>query len=213
MAMAAAAAVAVAFMLVMAMAFAFVLVVAMAFAVMVVVAVVAAALAAAAATLAAHHVEHALYLFCRSLACRDYFAAKVQGLAGKGMVEVYRDGVFLHLGHEALETVAVGIDEGQHGTGIYALFIETAVNAEHAFIEFHYVLLHVRAVSLLDREREVELIAGGEAAYFLLKGIERKAHAGDELEGVVFRGFLYKFVNAFGVVGKEFVCHGDILVL
>lgn len=203
MAMAAAAAVAVAFMLVMAMAFA----------VMVVVAVVAATVAAAAATLAAHHVEHALYLFSGGLACRDYFAAKVQGLAGKGMVEVNRNGVFLHLGHEALETVAVGIDEGQHGTGIYAFFIKTAVNAEHAFVEFHHVLLHVRAVSLLDREREVELIAGGEAAHFFLKGIERKAHAGDELEGVVFRGFLYKFVNAFGVVGKKFVCHGDILVL
>lgn len=203
MAMAAAAAVAVAF----------VLVVAMAFAMMVVVAVVAAALAAAAATLAAHHVEHALYLFCSGLACRHHFAAKVQGLAGKGMVEVNRNGAFLHFGHEALKTVAVGIDEGQHGAGIYALFIETPVDAEHAFVEFHHVLLHVRAVSLLDREREVELIAGGEAAHFFLKGIERKAHAGDELEGVVFRGFLYKFVNAFGVVGKEFVCHGDILVL
>lgn len=203
MAMAATAAVAVAFMLV----------VAMAFAVMVVVAVVAATVAAAAATLAAHHVEHALNLFSGGLACRDYFAAKVQGLAGKGMVEVNRNGVFLHLGHQTLETVAVGIDQGQHGTGIYALFIETAVDAEHAFVEFHYVLLHVRAVSLLDREREVKLVAGGEAAHFFLKGIERETHAGDELEGVVFRGFLYKFVNAFGVVGKKFVCHGDILVL
>ena len=201
--MAAAAAVAVAFMLV----------VAMAFAVMVVVTVVAATVAAAAATLAAHHVEHALNLFSGGLACRHHFAAKVQGLAGKGMVEVYRNGVFLHLGHQTLETVAVGIDQRQHGTGIDALFIETAVNAEHAFIEFHHVLLHVRAVSLLDREREVELVAGGKAAHFLLKGIERETHAGDELEGVVFRGFLYKFVNAFGVVGKEFVCHGDILVL
>ena len=75
------------------------------------------------------------------------------------------------------------------------------------------MLLHVRAVCLLDREREVELVAGGEAAHFFLKGIERETHAGDELEGVVFRGFLYKFVNAFGVVGKKFVCHGDILVL
>lgn len=203
MAMAAAAAVAVAFMLV----------VAMAFAVMVVVAVVAATLAAAAATLAAHHVEHALYLFSGGLACRDYFAAKVQGLAGKGMVEVYRHSAFLHFCHEALETVAVGIDEGQHGTGIYALLVETSVDAEHAFVEFHHVLLHVRAVSLLDREREVKLVAGGEAAHFFLKGIECKAHAGDKLEGVVFRGFLYKFVNAFGVVGKKFVCHGDILVL
>ena len=203
MAMAAAAAVAVALMLV----------VAMAFAVMVVVAVVAAALATAAATLATHHVEHALYLFCRCLACRDYFAAKVQGLAGKGMVEVNRYGVFLHLGHQTLETVAVGIDEGQHGTGIYALFIETAVDAEHAFVEFHHVLLHVRAVSLLYGKREVELIAGCEAAYFFLKVIEREAHAGDELEGMVFRRFLYEFVNAFGVVGKKFVCHGDILVL
>ena len=201
--MAAAAAVTVAFMLV----------VAMAFAVMVVVAVVAATLAAAAATLAAHHVKHALYLFIGGLSCRDYFAAKVQGLTGKGMVEVYRNGVFLHLGHQTLETVSVGIDEGQHGTGIDALFIETAVDAEHAFVEFHHVLLHVRAVCLLDREREVELVAGGEAAHFFLKGIERETHAGDELEGVVFRGFLYKFVNAFGVVGKEFVCHGDILVL
>ena len=211
--MAAAAAVAVALMLVVAVAVAFMLVMAMAFAVMVVVAVVAAALAAAAATLATHHVEHALNLFSGGLACRDYFAAKVQGLAGKRMVEVHRNGVFLHLGHQTLETVAVGIDEGQHGAGIDALFVETSVDAEHAFVKFHHVLLHVRAVSLLDREREVELIAGGEAAYFLLKGIERKAHAGDELEGVVFRGFLYKFVNAFGVVGKEFVCHGDILVL
>ena len=201
--MAAAAAVAVAFMLV----------VAMAFAVMVVVAVVAAALAAAAATLAAHHIEHAPYRFSRSPPCRDYFAAKVQGLAGKGMVEVYRHSAFLHFCHEALETVAVGIDEGQHSAGIDALFVETSVDAEHAFIEFHHVLLHVRAVSLLDREREVKLVAGGEAAHFLLKGIERETHAGDELEGVVFRGFLYEFVNAFGVVGTEFVCHGDILVL
>ena len=201
MAMAAAAAVAVAF----------VLVVAMAFAVMVVVAVVAAALAAAA--LAAHHVEHTLYLFCRSLACRNYFAAKVQGLAGKGMVEVNRNGVFLHLGHQALETVAVGIDEGQHGTWIDALFVETPVDAEYAFVKFHHVLLHVRAVSLLYGKREVELIAGCEAAYFFLKGIERETHAGDELEGMVFRRFLYEFVNAFGVVGKKFVCHGDILVL
>ena len=211
--MAAAAAVAVAFMLVVAMAFAVMVVVAMAFAVMVVVAVVAAALAAAAATLAAHHVEHALYLFSGGLACRDYFAAKVQGLARKGMVEVYRHSAFLHFCHEALETVAVGIDEGQHGTGIDALFVETPVDAEYAFVKFHHVLLHVRAVSLLDREREVELVASGKAAHFLLKGIERETHAGDELEGVVFRGFLYEFVNAFGVVGKEFVCHGDILVL
>ena len=203
MAMAAAAAVAVAFMLV----------VAMAFAVMVVVAVVAATVAAAVATLAAHHVEHALNLFSGGLACRDYFAAKVQGLAGKGMVEVYRHSAFLHFCHEALETVAVGIDEGQHGARIDALFVETSVDAEHAFVEFHHVLLHVRAVSLLDREREVKLIAGDEAAHFFLKGIERETHAGDELEGVVFRGFLYEFVNAFGVVGKEFVCHGDILVL
>lgn len=196
-----------------AVAVAFVLVVAMAFAVMVVVAVVAAALAAAAATFAAHHVEHALNLFCGGLACRHHFTAEVQGLAGKGMVEVDSYGVFLYFGHEALETVAVGIDEGQHGTGIYALFIETAVDAEHAFVEFHHMLLHVRAVSLLYGKREVELIAGCEAAHFLLKGIERETHAGDELEGVVFRGFLYEFVNAFGVVGKKFVCHGDILVL
>ena len=201
--MAAAAAVAVAFMLVMAMAFA----------VMVVVAVVAATVAAAAATLAAHHVEHALYLFSGGLACRDYFAAKVQGLAGKGMVEVNRNGVFLHLGHQTLETVAVGIDEGQHGAGIYALFIETAVDAEHAFVEFHHVLLHVRTVSLFYGKREVELIAGGERAHFFLKGIKREAHAGNELERMVFRRFLYEFVNAFGVVGKKFVCHGDILVL
>ena len=196
-----------------AVAVAFMLVVAMAVAVMVVVTVVAATVAAAAATLAAHHVEHALNLFSGGLACRHHFAAKVQGLAGKGMVEVNRNGVFLHLGHQTLETVAVGIDEGQHGTGIDALFIETPVNAEHAFIEFHHVLLHVRAVSLLDREREVELIAGCEAAHFFLKGIEREAHAGDELEGMVFRRFLYEFVDAFGVVGKKFVCHGDILVL
>lgn len=203
MAMAAAAAVAVAF----------VLVVAMAFAVMVVVTFVAATVAAAAATFAAHHVEHALNLFCGGLACRHHFAAEVQGLAGKGMVEVYRHCVILYFGHEALKTVAVGIDEGQHGTGIYALFIETSVNAEHAFIEFHHVLLHVRAVSLLYGKREVELIAGGEAAHFFLKGIEREAHACDELEGMIFRGFLYEFVNAFSVVGKKFVCHGDILVL
>ena len=196
-----------------AVAVAFVLVVAMAFAVMVVVTFVAATVAAAAATLAAHHVEHALNLFSGGLACRDYFAAKVQGLAGKGMVEVNRNGVFLHLGHQTLETVAVGIDEGQHGTGIYALFIETTVDAEHAFVEFHHVLLHVRAVSLLYGKREVELIAGCEAAHFFLKGIEREAHAGDELEGMVFRRFLYEFVDAFGVVGKKFVCHGDILVL
>lgn len=196
-----------------AVAVAFVLVVAMAFAVMVVVTFVAATVTAAAATLAAHHVEHALNFFCGGLACRHHFTAKVQGLAGKGMVEVYRHGVFLHLSHEALETVAVGIDEGQHGTGIYALFIETTVDAEHAFVEFHHVLLHVRAVSLLYGKREVELIAGCEAAHFFLKGIEREAHAGDELEGMVFRGFLYEFVNAFGVVGKKFVCHGDILVL
>lgn len=196
-----------------AVAVAFVLVVAMAFAVMVVVTFVAATVAAAAATLAAHHVEHALNLFSGGLACRHHFAAEVQGLAGKGMVEVDSYGVFLHLSHETLETVAVGIDEGQHGTGIYALFIETTVDAEHAFVEFHHVLLHVRAVSLLYGKREVELIAGCEAAYFFLKGIEREAHAGDELEGMVFRRFLYEFVNAFGVVGKKFVCHGDILVL
>ena len=108
--MAAAAAVAVAFMLVVAMAFAVMVVVAMAFAVMVVVAVVAATVAAAAATLAAHHVEHALNLFSGGLACRHHFAAKVQGLAGKRMVEVHRNGVFLHFCHQALEAVAVGID-------------------------------------------------------------------------------------------------------
>ena len=196
-----------------AVAVAFVLVVAMAIAVMVVVTFVPATIAATAATLAAHHVEHALNLFSGGLACRHHFAAKVQGLAGKGMVEVYRHGAFLYFGHEALETVAIGIDEGQHGTGIYALFIETTVDAEHAFVEFHHVLLHVRAVSLLYGKREVELIAGCEATHFFLKGIERETHAGDELEGMVFRRFLYEFVNAFGVVGKKFVCHGDILVL
>ena len=141
MAMAAAAAVAVAFMLV----------VAMAFAVMVVVAVVAATVAAAAATRAAHHVEHSLLRVFRSLAWRDYFAAKVQGIAGKRVVAVHRNGVLLRFWHQALAAVAVGIDEGQHDAGLYDLFVETSVDAVHAFVEFHHVLLHVRAVSLLNR--------------------------------------------------------------
>lgn len=172
----------------------------------------AAVLAATAAALAAHHVNQSLDFIVSSVAHHHHFALEVQILASQRMVQVYDHRVVLHLKHQALEAVAIAVNERKHGTGINHFLVEVTVDAENLFVEFKHMFLLVRAVSIVNLQHEVESLASLQFVYFCFKSIKRHTHTGDKLERVFSRSFFYEFVNTFFVIGVQFVSHRNILV-
>ena len=172
----------------------------------------AAVLAATAAALAAHHVNQSLDFIVSSVAHHHHFALEVQILASQRMVQVYDHRVVLHLKHQALEAVAIAVNERKHGTGVNHFLVEVTVDAENLFVEFKHMFLLVRAVSIVNLQHEVESLASLQFVYFCFKSIKRHTHTGDKLERVFSRSFFYEFVNTFFVIGVQFVSHRNILV-
>ena len=172
----------------------------------------AAVLAATAAALAAHHVNQSLDFVVSSIAHHHHFALEVQILASQRMVQVYDHRIVLHLKHQALEAVAIAVNERKHGTGVNHFLVEVTVDAENLFVEFKHVFLLVRAVSIVNLQHEVESLASLQFVYFCFKSIKRHTHTGDKLERVFSRSFFYEFVNTFFVIGVQFVSHRNILV-
>ena len=172
----------------------------------------AAVLAATAAALAAHHVNQSLDFIVSSVAHHHHFALEVQILASQRMVQVYDHRVVLHLKHQALEAVAIAVNERKHSTGVNHFLVEVTVDAENLFVEFKHMFLLVRAVSIVNLQHEVESLASLQFVYFCFKSIKRHTHTGDKLERVFSRSFFYEFVNTFFVIGVQFVSHRNILV-
>ena len=191
---------------------AFAVTVAMFFAMTAAAAAFAAIVATAAAALAAHHVDQTLYFRIGSIAHLHHVSLEMQVLTGQRVIQVNNHFVGLYFEHNALKTITVAVHQGQHGTGIYHIFVKMSVHAEHLFVKLYHVFIHVRAVSIVYFQLKVKSIAGSQCADFLFKRVERHTHAGDKLERMLSRSFLYQFVNTFFVVAIEFVCHGDILV-
>lgn len=168
--------------------------------------------ASAAATFAAQHLDELLEFFIGGVAHGGHLTLEVERLASQGMVEVDHHSRVFYFEHQTVETVAVGVHQGENGTRVNGLLVEFAVDVEGLLREFEHVLLLIWSVSFLYAQREVEFIAFVEGGNVLLESIEGYAHAGDEVEGMFGSGLFHEFVDAFGVVGVEFVCHVDILV-
>lgn len=173
---------------------------------------VAVSTASAAATFAAQHLDELLEFFIGGVAHGGYLTLEVERLASQGMVEVDHHSRVFYFEHQTVETVAVGVHQGENGTRVNGLLVEFAVDVEGLLREFEHVLLLIWSVGFLYAQREVEFIAFVEGGNVLLESIEGYAHAGDEVEGMFGSGLFHEFVDAFGVVGVEFVCHVDILV-
>ena len=173
---------------------------------------IAVSTASAAATFAAQHLDELLELFIGGVAHGGYLTLEVERLASQGMVEVDHHSRVFYFEHQTVETVAVGVHQGENGTRVNGLLVEFAVDVEGLLREFEHVLLLIWSVGFLYAQREVEFIAFVEGGNVLLESIEGYAHAGDEVEGMFGSGLFHEFVDAFGVVGVEFVCHVDILV-
>ena len=173
---------------------------------------VAVSTASAASAFTAQHLDELLEFFIRGIAHGGHLTLEVERLASQGMVEVDHHSSVLHFEHQTVETVAVGVHQGENGTRVNGLLVEFAVDVEGLLREFEHVLLLIWSVGFLYAQREVEFIAFVEGGNVLLESIEGYAHAGDEVEGMFGSGLFHEFVDAFGVVGVEFVCHVDILV-
>lgn len=173
---------------------------------------IAVSTASAAATFAAQHLDELLELFIGGVAHGGHLTLEVERLASQGMVEVDHHSRVFYFEHQTIETVAVSVHQGENGTRVNGLLVEFAVDVEGLLREFEHVLLLIWSVGFLYAQREVEFIAFVEGGNVLLESIEGYAHAGDEVEGMFGSGLFHEFVDAFGVVGVEFVCHVDILV-
>ena len=101
----------------------------------------------------------------------------MERLACKRVVEVNDHFVFLDIGDEALEAVSIGIYQGDDVARIDGVFVEFAVNAEDGLVELDDVLLNVRAVCIVNREREVEIVAFVEFGDVVFKSVERYAES------------------------------------
>ena len=169
--------------------------------------------ATAAATFAREHIDGALDFGIGGGACRYDMSLVVKLLAGIERIEVDDHHFVFDIDHEAIEAVALFVDQGEHGAGIDGVFVEAAVDVEGRFGHFDDALLFVGAVAFIDGEGEVERVAFVEVAHTLLKTVERHAEMGDELEGMCGGGLFELFVDAGFVVGVEGVGYGDVAVL
>lgn len=199
------------FVLAAAFAFAmFVLAATFAFAVFVVMATATAF--AVAAAVAAFVVDERLNFLVSGIAHGYNLALEVEVLAGERVVEVDDDGVVFELKHKALKAHAVCINQRQYGTGVNHVLVEAAVDGKCLLWQFDDVVLLVGAISLVNFQHKVESFAFGQGQYLVFKRVECNAKARDKLEGVLDGSLLDQFVNAFVVVGVQFVCYCYILV-
>lgn len=167
---------------------------------------------AVAAAVAAFVVDERLNFLVSGIAHGYNLALEVEILAGERVVEVDDDGVVFELEHKALKAHAVGINQGQYGAGVNHVLVEAAVDGKCLLGQFDDVVLLVRAISLDNFQHKVESFAFGQGQYFAFKRVECNAKARDKLEGVFDGSLLNQFVNAFVVVGVQFVCYCYILV-
>lgn len=202
------------FVLAAAFAFAMLVLAAAAFAVFVVMATATtfATAFAVAAAVAAFVVDERLNFLVSGIAHGYNLALEVEVLAGERVVEVDDDGVVFELEHKALKAHAVGINQGQYGAGVNHVLVEAAVDGKCFLGQFDDVVLLVWAISLVNFQHKVESFAFGQGQYFAFKRVECNAKARDKLEGVLDGSLLNQFVNAFVVVGVQFVCYCYILV-
>ena len=168
----------------------------------------AAVAAASAATLTGDDIDKCLDLFLGSIVHAEYLTLESEAHACVGVIEVDGNGALLHLYHEAVHALALGIDKGNHVAGIDLLVVKLAIDAEDVLVDINNVLFVAVAVGLVLGEGEVEGVALLEVVELLLECLEGEAQAGGKLEGMLGGSLLYEFFHAVEY-GVHIVCHDN----
>ena len=153
--------------------------------------------AASAATLTGDDVDECLYLLLGGIVHREHFALEGESHAGIGVVEVDGHRFILHLYHEAIHALAVGIHEGDYVAGINLLVVKLAVHAEDLLVYIKYEVVAAIAVGLLLGKGEVEGVALLEVLELLLESLEGEAQTCGKLEGMLSGSLLHELTLAF----------------
>lgn len=163
--------------------------------------------------LARHGVDKACDFFWGGVVAFYDFTTEVKVHAGKLVVEVDYDGVFLYFFYESVEVHAVGVFHRNDVAGVDCLGVEvSATVAEDALGQFFYSGFVVGAESLVLGNGEVKLVAGFEVFDIFFKVGQREAEPGDEVETVVAVGFFDKD-RLFTLLGyEEFVVYAEVFV-
>jgi len=165
---------------------------------------------AATATLAGDDVDECLNLLLGGIVHREYLAVKYEAHACVGVVEVDGHGLLLHLYHEAVHALAVGIDEGNHVAGVYLLVVKLTVDAEDVLVNVEDEVVAAVAIGLVLGEGELKGVALFQVLELLFESLEGEAEAGGELEGVFLSSLLYKLFHAF-ILGIHVIRYGNRL--
>jgi hypothetical protein len=171
-----------------------------------------AATATTATAFARHHLDEAGNFGISGFAGRNYAALEVEFLACERVVKVDDYYFFLHFQNKALETIAVGIYEGNYGAFENNVLLETTVEHEGRLGKLDNVFLLVGTVSFVHAEREIKLITCVEVLELCFKCFKRHAEFGDKLEGMLHGSLFYEFVNTFSVICVKAVSHCNVLV-
>lgn len=163
--------------------------------------------------LARHGVDKACDFFgCGVVAFYD-FTTEMKIHAGKLVIEVDDDGVFLYFFYESVEVHAVGVFHRNDVAGVDCLGIKvSATVAEDALGQFFYSGFVVGAESLVLGNGEVKLVAGFEVFDIFFKVGQRETEPGDEVETVVAIGLFDKDRLFTLFCYEEFVIYAEVFV-
>ena len=85
------------------------------------------------------------------------------------------------------------------------------VDGEHLTVQFYHVLQHIVAISLILVERELEVVTLRHVKQFFLKGIQCDAETCEEMERLLFCGFLHHLFAVIAVY-KQTVAYGNVFM-
>ena len=141
--------------------------------------------AASAATLASDDVDECLNLLLGCIVHAQHLTLKHEVHASIGVIEVDSHRLFLHLYHEAIHALAIGIHEGNYVAGIDLLVIKLTIDAEDVLVYIKDEVVAAVAISLVLGKGEVEGVALLQIIELFLESLEGEAKACGKLEGLL----------------------------
>lgn len=153
--------------------------------------------ATAAATLPGDDIDECLYLLLGSIVHAQHLTFEHETHAGIGVVEVNGHSLILHLHHETVHALAVGIHEGDYVARINLLVIKLAIHAEDLLVHVEYEVLAAVTIGLIFGKGEVKGVALLQVLELLLESLEGEAQTCGELERLLCSCLLYEFLHAF----------------
>jgi hypothetical protein len=161
---------------------------------------------------ARHQLDEVGNFSVSSFARGNHATLEVEFLTSERVVKVDDYNFVLHFQYKTLETIAVGIYEGNYSAFENYILLEATVEHKCRLREFDDVLLFVRSVSFVNAKSEVELIASVKIFEFCFKRLERNTEFSDKLEGMLYGSLFYEFVNPFRIVCIKAICHSNVFV-